>query len=98
MVICVVFSLFWWSGESQRRLDVSYDQREKIPARPGYQQGQEIGMVMGLGGAADPTDAALRQLSVYHARQVGRSEDTSWQLNFRIGYRDGLLQGRNTRR
>jgi hypothetical protein len=55
----------------------------------GYSAGYALGRQMGLSGAGSPTDDALRSMSATHA--------PGDELQFRIGYRNGLLAGQQER-
>lgn len=69
----------------------SYKQRmgPAASSASGYSTGYSLGHMMGLQGAGSPTDEALRSMSATHA--------AGDELQFRIGYRNGLLAGQQER-
>lgn len=84
--VLILVSCVSKSGEEERP---SY--APSAPAQSsGYATGYSLGQSMGRSGAGMPTDESLRSMSAMHAPND--------QLQFRIGYRDGLVAGAQERK
>jgi hypothetical protein len=91
-IAAVAVALSFGSGEDApppRSLSVQQLVGPAASSSVGYAKGYEFGLGMGRQGAGSPTDDALRSMSAIHA-----PDD---QLQFRIGYRNGLLAGQQER-
>ena len=53
--------------------------------------GRSLGAAHKQGGHALPDNAALKQLSIYHARENRAANETAWAAEFRIAFRNGYM-------